>query len=211
VGVDISQFSLDRMSEIYAGRKISWVVEDASSLDSIADNSVDLVLATQVLEHLPNPEEALIAIVRVLQPGGRAMIGTESSAMPDFQIAAPRVVKWLMRLAFYLGAVNTIYGTTPLFYVHRQLHSFTDSTGKVRTVKVPHGRFHPRYFQAIIDEYNLPAKISFMRITGLDVDYLISHLGPRLLFAWLEFKAKIPVLKYLGDQVFLVIEKTESN
>lgn len=36
----------------------------------LADNSVDTVLCTEVLEHLPNPEKAIAEITRVLKPNG---------------------------------------------------------------------------------------------------------------------------------------------
>ena len=45
-------------------------------LTSIADNSFDAILCTQVLEHLPYPERALSEIHRILKPNGRACITT---------------------------------------------------------------------------------------------------------------------------------------
>jgi SAM-dependent methyltransferase len=44
--------------------------EDLQSL-SFADNSLDLVLSSDVLEHMPHPYQAHAEIFRVLKPGGR--------------------------------------------------------------------------------------------------------------------------------------------
>jgi len=40
----------------------------------LADASVDCVLFTEVLEHIPNPEEILMEIKRILKPGGRLFL-----------------------------------------------------------------------------------------------------------------------------------------
>ncbi len=40
----------------------------------LADSSVDVVISTQVLEHLPNPALALSEALRVLRPGGRLIL-----------------------------------------------------------------------------------------------------------------------------------------
>ncbi|MGE3842238.1 MAG: methyltransferase domain-containing protein [Vicinamibacterales bacterium] len=50
------------------------VVDDASSLTSIADASVDFVIAAHVIEHLRDPIGALAAWCRVVRPGGHIYI-----------------------------------------------------------------------------------------------------------------------------------------
>ncbi|MBD1835578.1 class I SAM-dependent methyltransferase [Cyanobacteria bacterium FACHB-472] len=210
IGIDISQISLDRMAEVYKDKKIKWVVDDICKLNSLSDNSVDLILATQVFEHVPNPEEALIATVSKLKIGGRLMIGTEAALFISTSLTS-RLGRWLTGVSFYLGSIAAVYGTEPLFYLHRETLTFTDSQGNSKTVKIPHGHFHPRYFQVIIDEYNLPAKITFVRVTdGIRPDNYFKQYGSNIYFKWLEAKSKIPVLRYLGNQIFIVIEKLES-
>ena len=53
-------------------------VDDIGTADDLPyeDASFDLVVCTQVLEHLPKPGEALAEIHRVLRPGGSALIST---------------------------------------------------------------------------------------------------------------------------------------
>ncbi len=46
------------------------VVDDAATLATIADASVDFVIASHVLEHLDDPVQGLETFVRVVRPGG---------------------------------------------------------------------------------------------------------------------------------------------
>lgn len=42
----------------------------------LADNSIDIILSSEVVEHLPDPMPALKEMARVLKPGGYAMVTT---------------------------------------------------------------------------------------------------------------------------------------
>lgn len=50
------------------------VVDDATTLATFADASLDFVIASHVLEHLEDPVGALKSFVRVLRPGGIAFV-----------------------------------------------------------------------------------------------------------------------------------------
>ena len=51
------------------------IVSDAQAL-SLADEVFDVVLCTEVLEHLPEPQRAIDEMYRVLKPGGRLLLTT---------------------------------------------------------------------------------------------------------------------------------------
>lgn len=53
-----------------AGVPETDVVDDATTLATFADGSLDFVIASHVLEHLEDPVGALRSMVRVLRPGG---------------------------------------------------------------------------------------------------------------------------------------------
>ncbi len=61
---------------------------DAHSL-SFADNSFDLVLFIETIEHLSNPDKAMSEISRVLRNDGRAIIAT-----PDNSKVLWRIIQW---------------------------------------------------------------------------------------------------------------------
>lgn len=50
------------------------IVDDAETLATVPDASVDFVIANHVLEHLQDPVRALLNFTRVLRPGGTAFI-----------------------------------------------------------------------------------------------------------------------------------------
>lgn len=73
LGIDRSLPSLAaaRRQEAFA----TWVAGDAKSLP-LADASVDLVLCSDVLEHVPGPARVLAEVARVLRPDGLAYVST---------------------------------------------------------------------------------------------------------------------------------------
>ncbi len=50
------------------------LIADVQDMPAVADGSVDLVLCTQVLEHVPRPWCAVAEFHRVLRPGGRVVL-----------------------------------------------------------------------------------------------------------------------------------------
>ena len=56
-------------------------LEDAQSL-SFPDESFDKVLLTEVIEHLPQPDRAILEVARVLRPRGLLVVSTPSRFSP---------------------------------------------------------------------------------------------------------------------------------
>lgn len=82
IGVDLDEPSLQKAEEGVAmlpARKpgdtgtTRFQTGDATSLD-FPDNTFDAVICSEVLEHLPDYDAALIEIRRVLKPGGRLCV-----------------------------------------------------------------------------------------------------------------------------------------
>lgn len=204
VGVDVSRFSLDRMAAIYTGRRIRWLKDDATTLGTVENGAFDLILATQVLEHLPEPDKALAAMVSKLCPGGRLMVGTESALAPREQLRG-RLRRLLSGLSLLAGGYYLVHGMFPYVFPHRELHSYIDLAGEFRTVSVPHFHFHPLFFERVLREQSLPARVAFLRVSGL---ISLARFSVAWHYRVQELKAKLPVLRFLGGQVFAVIEKT---
>lgn len=68
VGIDASQGMLAKARERYPS--LSWLHANLDAPLQIASASVDLVLITLVLEHMPNLSDLFLEIARVLVPGG---------------------------------------------------------------------------------------------------------------------------------------------
>ncbi|MFZ9627784.1 MAG: class I SAM-dependent methyltransferase [Ilumatobacteraceae bacterium] len=115
-GVDLED---DRLAAIWRDRGLPVEVGDATSLQ-FEDHSVDLVLAIEVLEHIPDPERALREIARV--------------AKSDVVVSVPREPIWrLGNLARcrYVGAL----GNTPGHVNHWNSGSFREFVHRELDVK----------------------------------------------------------------------------
>ena len=55
---------------------IETLVASADSVPAILDGSLDIVISTMVMEHVPDEQAYLAEIHRVLRPGGRAYVTT---------------------------------------------------------------------------------------------------------------------------------------
>ncbi|HTA97450.1 MAG TPA: class I SAM-dependent methyltransferase [Solirubrobacteraceae bacterium] len=74
-GVDLSQSQIDRFRVLLPGFDV--VVDDAQSLQTVPDHTIDFLISTQVLEHVDDAR-MMAAVRRVLAPGGIAYISTVS-------------------------------------------------------------------------------------------------------------------------------------
>jgi SAM-dependent methyltransferase len=79
VGCDLSALAVGLAKE--RGQASGLVVADAEALP-FAAGSFQAVLAVSVLEHLPEPERALDAMIDVLAPGGRLLVVSPQYGAP---------------------------------------------------------------------------------------------------------------------------------
>jgi SAM-dependent methyltransferase len=68
-GIDIDEAAIEFANREHATPKLDFRVGDAMALD-FADGSVDVVVCSQVYEHVPDPKRMMAEILRVLAPGG---------------------------------------------------------------------------------------------------------------------------------------------
>lgn len=72
--VDLEAGRLARVAERF--RWIRTIVGSADSVPEIPEESLDVVISTMVMEHVPDERAYLAEIRRVLRPGGRAYVTT---------------------------------------------------------------------------------------------------------------------------------------
>lgn len=74
IAVDLSQDRINKIKDI--DKNISCMVGDASRLSLVYNSVLDLVMAMQVIEHIPKEEMFLDEIYRVLKPEGLLYLTT---------------------------------------------------------------------------------------------------------------------------------------
>jgi 2-polyprenyl-3-methyl-5-hydroxy-6-metoxy-1,4-benzoquinol methylase len=92
-GIDIDAAVLERARMRLAGKtggaEIVFLACDIRKIE-LPDNSVDVCLASEVLEHLPRPEEGLDELARITKPTGRIIISVPNE---ELVLAAKRAAR----------------------------------------------------------------------------------------------------------------------
>jgi SAM-dependent methyltransferase len=99
VASDIEAVFLERARAISARRANIEVVLDDIVASRLEDESFDLVLCSEVIEHIPDPGAALASMRRILRPGGRLILSTPHRFSP-LELAG--------RVAFLPGVVDVV-------------------------------------------------------------------------------------------------------
>jgi len=74
IGIDYFESLTKNINKL--NKNIQTINTDVANLSIIQDNSVDIILSTQVIEHIDNEEKFIAEIYRVLKPSGVAYIST---------------------------------------------------------------------------------------------------------------------------------------
>jgi len=82
VGIDQSEFAIRYAAANFSLPNTEFRTGEATRLAAFTDNSVDLVVSFETLEHLPDPLAFLAEVRRVLKPGGR-LIGSVPNQWVD--------------------------------------------------------------------------------------------------------------------------------
>lgn len=94
IGCDINAddlaFAKEFNSEV---PNLSYQIEDALNL-SFPDNHFDLIISSEVIEHVGKPDQMIAEIGRVLQPGGLALMTYPSLAFPFTYDPINRMLSW---------------------------------------------------------------------------------------------------------------------
>ena len=73
VGVDISEVAIDKATKIFGTENVSYMRHNVEELP-FPDNSFDVVVSLETIEHLDEPAKFLTELHRVLKKGGTAII-----------------------------------------------------------------------------------------------------------------------------------------
>ena len=125
-GVDLSREAIEHATQKYGSRNLEFLIGDCAEVP-LADDSVDLVVSFETIEHHPHHEEMMREIKRVLRPGGLLVISNpekyEYSIAPNYSNPyhakelfrhqfAGLIAEYFKHVAFY--GQRVIYGSAIL-------------------------------------------------------------------------------------------------
>jgi SAM-dependent methyltransferase len=98
----------------------------------LGDGTVDLVVSNMVFEHLPKSGNVLPELVRVLKPGGKALISVPNVMYPVFAFNKILTIFGLDKVKVYL--LHYLLGRTSSFPAYYRLSSFRTITRELKRV-----------------------------------------------------------------------------
>jgi ubiquinone/menaquinone biosynthesis C-methylase UbiE len=111
VGVDLSATMLGRTRRRLGGA--AELVQASADDLPFADGAFDVVLCTEVLEHVPDPAAVIAELTRVAGPDGRVIVSIPNEANID------RAKRALRRLLPFRGVLNTLASEGNEWHIHR--------------------------------------------------------------------------------------------
>ena len=110
--LDVDQELLSSIRPKVRGGSVTCVAADIYQIP-FADNSIDRVMCTEVLEHLTDPKKAVLEIERILRPGGRAVV-----SVPNDQL-----ILWVKKKLMHVG-LGRLLGSLSQGLAMGHLHVF---------------------------------------------------------------------------------------
>ena len=71
--VDIDSEAIEKASIMFSNENINYMCQNAEKLP-YADNSFDLIVSLETIEHLDNPDKFLLELRRVIKPDGTIIL-----------------------------------------------------------------------------------------------------------------------------------------
>jgi len=159
--VDISSEVLTRCAELCDQLQKCDLEKDSLAQDT---DSVDVVIAIEVLEHLQNPSMFLSEIVRVTKPGGIVLM------------TLPNVTSFISRIRMMLGMLPVVMVSDPThvgFYRQKDLVSLMAPFGLMPEFHATSFSLNPMKPKSRI---RLP---SFGKLSNLDDSHVLTMRVPR--------------------------------
>ncbi len=178
------EFDFERARE--AGARSPHILNGAGEALPLPAAAFDLILSHEVIEHVQDDREAVREMVRVLKPGGRAVIFCPNRGYP-FE-------------------THGIYWRGKYYFGNKLFVNYLPRTWRDRLA--PHVRVYSKRDMEKLFE-GMPVRIIEQTVVFGAYDNIIARFGPlgRVLRAALQWLEKTP-LRGLGLSHFWVVEKT---
>jgi 2-polyprenyl-3-methyl-5-hydroxy-6-metoxy-1,4-benzoquinol methylase len=192
LGIDINEEEIRRayqwVSEKGLENKITFQVGDIQNIDH-GDSIFDLVICSEVLEHLDDPNDGASELYRVLKPNGKAII-----SMPNMAC-----LFGLLQWTYRASGIRSLLGKPPL-----------------DTFQIQHSRYWFGNIQKLLKNngFWIDHKYSTSHFPYLwEVDAFLEKLSTTSSFTYMIEGSigTLPLLKYLGFNFIVVARKPAAD
>lgn len=126
-GIDTNATYLAKAKKIINDNRIILKIGKIESLP-FPDNSLDCVICSEILEHLPNDSKGLSEVRRILKPGGMLIISVPNKQFPLFWDP----INWILMNFFNKHINKNIWWLAGMWADHVRLYSHEDILKKVK-------------------------------------------------------------------------------
>jgi ubiquinone/menaquinone biosynthesis C-methylase UbiE len=116
-GIDINQKYLDIARKFLGNSDVKLINGDATRLP-FKDNSFDRIIATEILEHIPDDKKAIAEMYRVLKPDGIAMVTVPNKNYPFCWDP----LNWVLERVFHWHIPSNIWWLAGIWADHVRLY-----------------------------------------------------------------------------------------
>lgn len=116
-GVDLNQKYLEKAKEFIGELRVDLRLADATRLP-FEDKTFDRIIASEVLEHIPDDQKAISEMYRVLKPGGIVMVTVPNKNYPFFWDPA----NWVLERLFNRHLPSNIWWLSGIWADHERLY-----------------------------------------------------------------------------------------
>ncbi len=187
IGIDIDPASVKHAKRRYGKTGVSYTVDSAETLSTIKDNSIDLVVCFELIEHIENQESCFKNIKRVLKKGGIMVVSTPNKYVyPEgnpFHVKELYPKEFQALVSSYFKHSQTLYQSFHMAQVLQPVASSKTSVLKnmfsVDTTKsytVPSEEKKEEYLVVVASDTKLPEHPSHI-LTTKKVDFIDLHKG----------------------------------
>lgn len=182
-GIEIEPTYLAQAKQAIRSKKVHLLEASAYALP-YSDQSFDMVLLTEVLEHLTDEKQALREIKRVLKPGGWLVITVPSADYPFLWDP----LNWLLTHLFQTHVDQHIWWLAGIWAGHQRLYTSAQLHSTVSTA-----RFKVKAIHGVV-QYCWPATHFWLYGVGKN---LVERCGWSS-FSRFNFSQEKPIARYLA-------------
>jgi len=126
-GIDLNKKYLSVAKKFIDNKKVKLINADATNLP-FKNETFDRIIATEILEHIPDDQKAISEMFRVLKPGGIAMITVPNKNYPFFWDP----LNWTLERLFHWHIPANIWWLAGLWADHVRLYDEKELGEKIK-------------------------------------------------------------------------------